>query len=102
MLGGHWFSELFGDPDTADPSTITRTALDTLRDHLGIHQTPSLTITRIQKVLHVHTPLSGHIEVLYLLSHGQQVTLVHEATYMYMAGKNRTLFRRIFQSHYHI
>ena len=50
MLGGHWFSELFGDPDIADPSTITRTALDTLRDHLGIRQTPSLTVTRVHKV----------------------------------------------------
>ena len=62
MLGGHWFSELFGDPDTADPSTITRTALDTLRDHLGIRQTPSLTVTRVHKV---YTHLCGYIGFLY-------------------------------------
>jgi len=74
MLGGHWFSELFGDPDTADPSTITRTALDTLRDHLGICQTPSFTITRIQKV---HTQLSGRIEVSRAASHTGSIMKQH-------------------------
>jgi len=50
MLGGHWFPDLFGDPNTVDPSTITETALESLREHLAIEQPPSLTVNTVHKV----------------------------------------------------
>ena len=49
-MGGEWFEELFGDPSTASKETILSTALDALREHLGITQQPSHTIVSIEKV----------------------------------------------------
>ena len=50
MLGGQWFEQLFGDPDTVSDDVITRAALEDLEEHLGITQQPSNAITRIHKV----------------------------------------------------
>ena len=50
MLGGEWFEELFGSPDTAKEETIKSAALETLQEHLGITQEPSYTVVNIHKV----------------------------------------------------
>lgn len=49
MLGGEWFEQLFGDPDTVSDDVITQAALEDLEEHLGITQLPFHAITRIHK-----------------------------------------------------
>lgn len=47
MLGGEWFNELGGDPDTND---IIKIALESLRDHMGVNDEPSNIVARVHKV----------------------------------------------------
>ena len=50
MMGGEWFEELFGNPAKVKEETIKSTALEALKEHLGITQEPSHTIVSIHKV----------------------------------------------------
>ena len=50
MLGGEWFTELFGSPETASEENVKTVALEELQYHLGITQHPSHCITAIHKV----------------------------------------------------
>ncbi len=50
MLGGHWFEELFGSPDSVELDTVSGAALQALDEHLGILGQPSHIITKVLKV----------------------------------------------------
>ena len=36
MIGGHWFEELFGDPDNVSKDTLAQAALQSLHDQTGM------------------------------------------------------------------
>lgn len=50
MLGGEWFDDLGEDPGTISTNDITRIALESLRDHMGVTEEPSNIVARIHKV----------------------------------------------------
>ncbi|XP_059498843.1 protoporphyrinogen oxidase isoform X2 [Stegostoma tigrinum] len=49
MMGGSWFQEAFGDPDTVPQDHLLQRATETVRSHLGVTQTPLRAIIRVQK-----------------------------------------------------
>ena len=49
-MGGEWFRELFGDPDTVKIDTLTNAALESLHHQLGIKQDPLDFNITLQKV----------------------------------------------------
>ncbi|XP_011405872.1 PREDICTED: protoporphyrinogen oxidase-like [Amphimedon queenslandica] len=49
MMGGEWFQELFGDPETIRSSTLSDIALKSLHTQLGISSDPLDCIATIQK-----------------------------------------------------
>ena len=49
-MGGSWFEELFGDPETIKASTLSDIALKSLNAQLGISSDPLDCIASIQKV----------------------------------------------------
>ncbi|XP_070551894.1 protoporphyrinogen oxidase-like [Ptychodera flava] len=49
MMGGHWFNDLFGEADGVSPEFLLNTALETLKDHIGIAATPLKSLVTIQK-----------------------------------------------------
>lgn len=52
-MGGAWFEEHFGDPNTADPEELGDIAQKEIEDQLGIRKvTPLTRIVNIHKVLH--------------------------------------------------
>ena len=50
MMGGEWFEELFGDPNTVNDDTLVNTALQSLYTQLEISQEPSDCHVTVQKV----------------------------------------------------
>lgn len=50
MLGGEWFDDLGEDPGNISTNDITRIALESIRDHMGITEEPSNIVARIHKV----------------------------------------------------
>lgn len=50
MMGGQWFEELFGDPNTVNDDTLVNTALESLYTQLEISQEPSDCHVTVQKV----------------------------------------------------
>ena len=50
MMGGQWFEELFGDPNTVKDDTLVNTALQSLHTQLEISQEPSDCYVTVQKV----------------------------------------------------
>ena len=50
-MGGSWFEELFGDPETIKASTLSDIALKSLNAQLGISSDPLDCIASIQKVV---------------------------------------------------
>ena len=53
MLGGAWFTEYFGDPDTCNVSDLEETAIKASAKQLGITEDPVRVISRLQKVDHL-------------------------------------------------
>lgn len=49
-MGGEWFEELFGNPNTVDTSTISTAALKALHTQLGITKDPTDCIVNVHKV----------------------------------------------------
>lgn len=49
-MGGEWFQEFFGDPETIRSSTLSDIALKSLHTQLGISSDPLDCIATIQKV----------------------------------------------------
>uniref|UniRef100_UPI00398F10A2 protoporphyrinogen oxidase isoform X2 n=1 Tax=Pristiophorus japonicus TaxID=55135 RepID=UPI00398F10A2 len=49
MLGGSWFREAFGDPDSVPHDHLLQRATETLRDHLGVTERPLRTIVKVHK-----------------------------------------------------
>lgn len=49
MMGGHSFEKLFGNPDAVELSTLLQTALDSIKEHLGISAQPIDTNVAIHK-----------------------------------------------------
>ena len=49
-MGGAWFEQYFGSPDTVDEDEIARIATEEAGRQLGIAQKPMTTIVNIQKV----------------------------------------------------
>ena len=49
-MGGEWFDTLGEDPSNIGTDDITRIALDSIRDHLGVTDKPSYIVARIHKV----------------------------------------------------
>ena len=61
MLGGHLFFKLYGDANKVDATVMTKAALESLQDHLGIKDIPIECITSIhQKCIPQYT--IGHSE----------------------------------------
>ncbi|GCC42166.1 hypothetical protein chiPu_0026319, partial [Chiloscyllium punctatum] len=50
MMGGSWFREAFGDPETVTEGHLLQRARDTVRSHLGITQNPLRAIVKVHKV----------------------------------------------------
>lgn len=50
-MGGHWFSDLFGDPESVNEGQLVAMARETIADHLGIRTEPTRVFVRIQKVI---------------------------------------------------
>lgn len=50
MMGGEWFEELFGDPNTVKDDTLVNIALQSLHTQLEISQEPSDCHVTVQKV----------------------------------------------------
>lgn len=50
MLGGAWFTQSFGDPETVLPATLLHQAQDAVRTQLGVLATPSHSIVMVHKV----------------------------------------------------
>lgn len=51
MMGGAWFTDIFGpDVDKVSNTTLEQTALDAVRDQLGINVEPSHVNVALQKV----------------------------------------------------
>lgn len=61
MLGGHRFPQVFGDADSVDTAVVTKAALETLQDHLGIKEDPVECISSIQKKC-IPQYTIGHLE----------------------------------------
>nr|XP_006115262.1 protoporphyrinogen oxidase [Pelodiscus sinensis] len=49
MLGGAWFAQAFGDPDTVPQAMLLSRAKEAVRVHLGIVTEPSRTIVKVLK-----------------------------------------------------
>ncbi|XP_072420822.1 protoporphyrinogen oxidase isoform X1 [Chiloscyllium punctatum] len=49
MMGGSWFREAFGDPETVTEGHLLQRARDTVRSHLGITQNPLRAIVKVHK-----------------------------------------------------
>ncbi|XP_077985721.1 protoporphyrinogen oxidase-like [Glandiceps talaboti] len=49
MMGGHWFQDLFGDPDTVHPDHLLSVAIETVQEHLGIKSIPIHSIVKVQQ-----------------------------------------------------
>ena len=49
-MGGEWFEELFGDPNTVKDDTLVNIALQSLHTQLEISQEPSDCHVTVQKV----------------------------------------------------
>ncbi|XP_072354405.1 protoporphyrinogen oxidase-like isoform X1 [Scyliorhinus torazame] len=63
MMGGSWFQESFGDPDTVPQGHLLQRALDTVQNHLGITQKPLQSISKVHKDCIPQYTL-GHSELL--------------------------------------
>ena len=50
MMGGHWFEELFGSPDTVSITALKQIALEELSCHLGISVEPQECMISVHKV----------------------------------------------------
>lgn len=50
MIGGEWFETLYGNPDDVSKESLTKVAVEELRKHLGITESPINVFTRIHKV----------------------------------------------------
>jgi oxygen-dependent protoporphyrinogen oxidase len=49
MLGGEWFDELAANPGDLGTDDLVRIALDSMKDHMGVTETPSHIVARIHK-----------------------------------------------------
>ncbi|XP_078392977.1 protoporphyrinogen oxidase-like [Cetorhinus maximus] len=49
MMGGSWFQEAFGDPETVPQDDLLQRATEAVQNHLGITQKPLKTIIKVQK-----------------------------------------------------
>ncbi|XP_041036592.1 protoporphyrinogen oxidase isoform X2 [Carcharodon carcharias] len=49
MMGGSWFQEAFGDPETVAQDDLLQRATQAVQNHLGITQKPLKTIIKVQK-----------------------------------------------------
>lgn len=49
MAGGAWFHELFGSPNTVDTNSIEELAVRSIRDMLGIKESPSKVVCKIHR-----------------------------------------------------
>ena len=58
MLGGHLFFKLYGDANKVDATVMTKAALESLQDHLGIKDIPIECITSIHQVSTTNVCLS--------------------------------------------
>ncbi|XP_038657008.1 V-type proton ATPase catalytic subunit A-like [Scyliorhinus canicula] len=63
MMGGSWFQESFGDPDTVPQDHLLQRALETVQNHLGITQKPLQSIIKVHKDCIPQYAL-GHSELL--------------------------------------
>ena len=50
MMGGKWFEELFGSPDTVDKEALKQIALEELACHIGISVEPVECLINVHKV----------------------------------------------------
>lgn len=50
MMGGQWFTDLFGEPADLEPSRLQDKALSDLQEHLGITTAPSVAHTSVHVV----------------------------------------------------
>jgi hypothetical protein len=57
MMGGAWFQEVFGSPDTVSEESLLAVATQAVRAHLGAGYPPSWSKVALQKVaVRVHLP----------------------------------------------
>lgn len=49
-MGGHWFEELFGDPNTVSEDRLVEAALESLHIQLGINASPDQCMVSVLKV----------------------------------------------------
>ncbi|XP_006038252.1 protoporphyrinogen oxidase, partial [Alligator sinensis] len=80
MLGGAWFTQSFGDPETVLPATLLHQAQEAVRTQLGVLATPSHSIVMVHKACLPQYTL-GHcqrIETItrYLQQEGLPLSLV--------------------------
>ena len=61
MLGGHLFFKLYGDANKVDATVMTKAALESLQDHLGIKDIPIECITSIHQVSTTNVCLSVYV-----------------------------------------
>ena len=50
MMGGAWFQEVFGLPDTVSEDSLLAAATRAVRVHLGVEAAPSWSKVALQKV----------------------------------------------------
>ncbi|CAH1781708.1 unnamed protein product [Owenia fusiformis] len=80
MMGGAWFRQLFGDPETANLDTFTDLALEAVREQMGITADPSEVCTTLQRNC-IPQYVIGHSQVMdningYLESHKLPLSLL--------------------------
>ncbi|XP_034552961.1 protoporphyrinogen oxidase isoform X2 [Notolabrus celidotus] len=49
MMGGAWFQEVFGDPESVSEETLLRRATEAVKNHLGVNAAPSWSRVVLQK-----------------------------------------------------
>lgn len=58
MMGGAWFEETFGHPDDVSSDTLFESALETMRNHLGVTLEPvrfKVTINKVNILLYSYS-----------------------------------------------
>lgn len=64
-MGGHWFEELFGDPNSVSEESLAQAALQSLHDQTGMSPVdPQQCIVNILKVIY---PLYSYLSIVQLI-----------------------------------
>ncbi|XP_072166347.1 protoporphyrinogen oxidase-like [Diadema setosum] len=80
MMGGAWFNELFGDPNHSDLDDLLHSALEAIKNQMGINQQPAYAKVNILHDCIPHYKL-GHTKLVddiqsYIKDHRLPLTLV--------------------------